>query len=48
MEENVISKEPEKMLKQISPTTASARPTLKAHKNKLKVRLITNIRGSVF
>ena len=37
-----------KQLKQITPTTPIARPTLKAHKNPLKVRLIINTKGSSY
>ena len=46
--DNLISKEYLNSLKQITPTTPSARPTLKAHKDPLKTRLIINTRGSAF
>ena len=46
--EKKISKELMKKLKQITPVTPSARPTLKTHKNPLKVRLIVNTQGSAF
>ena len=39
---NKITTDMKKQLKQITPTTPIARPTLKAHKNPLKVRLIIN------
>ena len=43
-----ISIECLKKLKQITPITPSARATLKAHKDPLKVRLIINTKGSAF
>ena len=46
--EKKISKELLNKLKQITPVTPSGRPTLKAHKNPLKVRLIINTQGSAF
>ena len=46
--ENKITIEQMKKLKKITPETPNARPTLKAHKNPLKVRLIINTRDSVF
>ena len=46
--ENLITKELMKELKQITPITPRARPTLKSHKNPLKCRLIVNTRGSAF
>ena len=46
--EKKITKELLNKLKQITPATPSGRPTLKAHKNPLKVRLIINTQGSAF
>ena len=46
--EDQISIECLKKLKQITPITPSARATLKAHKDPLKVRLIINTKGSAF
>ena len=45
---NKITTDMKKQLKQITPTTPIARPTLKAHKNPLKVRLIINTKGSSY
>ena len=46
--ENIISADFMKSVKQITPTTPIARPTLKAHKDPIKVRLIINTQGSAF
>ena len=46
--ENKLSVNEVKSLKQITPTTPKARPTLKAHKDPLKIRLIINTKGSAF
>ena len=47
-DENKITTDMKKQLKQITPTTPIAQPTLKAHKNPLKVRFIINTKGSFY
>ena len=44
-DKNKITTDMKKQLKQITPTTPITRPTLKAHKKPLKVRLIINTKG---
>ena len=45
-EKNMISEEEVKKMKTITPRLPQARPSLKAHKDPLKVRLIINTQGS--
>ena len=47
-DKNKITTDMKEQLKQITPTTPIARPTLKAHKKPLKVRLIINTKGSSY
>ena len=44
--ENMLTKDQVTALKMITPRAPTARPTLKAHKDPLKIRLIINTRGS--